>query len=101
MSASLVGSKLVMIGLMVRPLMPPLSLICFTKSWMASVCSPNSTSEANPSLPASELRDTTGNTTLMLFALTPLDEVLAWLTGTADPLLPCPAGLAGADDRVG
>ena len=48
---------------------------------MALVCSPNSASWAKPSLPASELRDTTGNTTLMVWSVTPRDEVLALPTG--------------------
>src|ERR1019366_6428272 len=48
---------------------------------MALVCSASSGSWANPSWPASELRDTTGNATLMVFPLTPRDEVLALLTG--------------------
>ena len=56
---------------------------------MALVCSPNSASEANPSLPASELRDTTGKTTLMRGLVTPRDEVLAVLTGLGpEPVVP-------------
>ena len=66
MSVSLVGSKLAMMGLIFRPLIPPLSLMWFTKRLMALVCSPNSASAANPSWPAKELRATTGKTTLML-----------------------------------
>src|SRR5580658_10395755 len=75
--ASLVGSKLTMIGSILRPSIPPESLICLTKSVMAFVCSPNSASSANPTCPANELSDTTGKTTLMLDRVTPLDEVLA------------------------
>src|SRR5580658_3982327 len=78
--ASLVGSKLTMIGLIVRPLTPPVLLICLTKSLMAFVCSPNSASWANPSCPANELSDTTGKTTLILDLVTPLDDVLAVVT---------------------
>ena len=81
MAASLVGSKLTMIGLIFRPWIPPASLISLTKSLMALVCSLYSTSPAKPSWPARELRDTTGNTTLMLSLVTPRDEVLAWLGG--------------------
>ncbi len=77
MAVSLVGSKLVMMGLILRPLIPPDLLIWRTNSRMALVCSPNSASWANPSLPASELRDTTGNTTLMACSVTPRDDVLA------------------------
>ena len=65
MAASSVGSKLVMMGLIFRPWIPPVSLICLTNSMMALDCSPNSTSEANPSLPAREFNETRGNTTLM------------------------------------
>src|SRR6202050_2680701 len=79
-SVSLVGSKLVMMGLIFRPLIPPLLLIWLTKSSMALVCSPYSASSANPSCPASELSDTSGKTTLMLCAVTPRYEVLAELT---------------------
>jgi hypothetical protein len=46
---------------------------------------------AKPSCPASELRDTTGKATLMLWAVTPRVEVLAELTGDGfapeDPLV--------------
>ncbi len=105
-SVSLVGSKLTMMGLIFRPLIPPLSLICLTKRSMALVCSPNSTSAANPSLPASELRATTGKTTLMVCLVTPRDEVLAELTGLgpAGPPLPpvgCTWVAPGAEEADG
>ena len=58
---------------------------------MALVCSPNSASEANPSWPASELRDTTGKTTLIVLPVIPRVEVQAELTGLGeepeDPLV--------------
>src|SRR5580658_6934768 len=84
--ASLVGSKLTMIGLIFRPLIPPVSLICLTKSVMAFFCSPNSASSANPTCPANELSDTTGKTTLILDLLTPRDEVLAVRTELSAPV---------------
>ncbi len=80
-SVSLVGSKVAMMGLILRPLIPPCSLTWFTKKLMALVCSPNSSSLANPSLPAKEVRDTTGKTTLIWCLVTPRFEVLAELTG--------------------
>ena len=51
---------------------------------MALVCSPYSASWANPSWPASELRETTGKATLMVEPVTPRDEVLASFTGTGE-----------------
>jgi hypothetical protein len=69
---------------------------------MALVCSPNSTSEAKPSCPAREPRDTTGKTTLMLVAVTPRLEVLAELTGDGDaplgPVVDCVAVVEVVDD---
>src|ERR1700683_2564580 len=107
MLASLVGSNCTLIGLILRPLMPPLLLIWFTKRWIAGICSLNSLSAAKPSLPARLLTATTGNTTLMLVAVTPRLLVLAWVTGialvldddgtSAAPALPDPPGVpAGA-----
>ncbi len=83
---SLVGSKVVMMGLIFLPLMPPASLICLTKKLMAWFCSANSGSWANPSRPANELSDTTGKATLMLSFVTPRVEVLAVLTEEGEPL---------------
>src|ERR1700680_1496551 len=71
------GSKVVMIGLIVRPLIPPASLICLPWSRMAFSGSANSRSEANPSLPANDDRETIGKTTLMLSLVTPRVDVLA------------------------
>ena len=71
---------------------------------MALVCSPNSGSSAKPSWPASELRDTTGNTTLMVLPTIPRVDVLALLTGDgwAVPELPVdPVGAAVVDDADG
>ena len=73
-----------MMGLIFRPWMPPSLLTCFTKSVMALVCSPYSASSAKPSLPASELSDTTGKTTLMACWVTPRLDVLAELTGASE-----------------
>src|SRR5271165_2087686 len=84
-SVSLVGSKSTMMALIFRPLIPPVSLTCLTKSSIAFVCSPNSASAANPSRPASELRDTVGKTTLMLSPVTPRLDVLAVLTEEGEP----------------
>src|ERR1700683_1648228 len=98
-SVSLVGSKLVMMGLIFRPLIPPLLLIWLTKSSMALLCSPNSASSANPSLPASELSDTSGKTTLILCALTPRDEVLAEINGEG-PVLAFDVDTAVVDEDV-
>ncbi len=82
---SLAGSKEVMIGLMVRPLMPPEWLIWSTNRSMAFTCSVYSTSPANPYVLLSAWRLTTGNATLMVWAVTPRALVLAWVTGvTAD-----------------
>ncbi len=65
-----------------RPWIPPASLISLTKSLMALVCSLYSTSPANPKFDANAERLDTGKTTRMLWALTPALEVLAW-TGLA------------------
>src|SRR5580658_8504531 len=83
MLASLVGSNCTMIGLIVRPLIPPALLILSTKRWIAGICSLYSLSSAKPSFPARLLMATTGKTTLMLVALTPRLLVLAWLGGEA------------------
>src|SRR3984885_850029 len=106
MLASLVGSNWTMIGLILRPLMPPALLIWFTKRWIAGICSLYSLSSAKPSFPARLLMATTGKTTLMLVAVTPRGLVLAWETGvaavldgpnSAAPALPDPPGVpAGA-----
>src|ERR1700674_4707295 len=68
---SFVGSKFTIMGLIVRPLMPPASLMAFTKVWMAAFCTPNSVSPAKPKLDASDVRFDTGKTTLMEVAVTP------------------------------
>src|SRR5580704_9639096 len=70
---------------------------------MAAVSSLNSLSVENPKRPASLLTATTGNTTLMVFPLTPRVLVLAALTGvppvvtalatSAAPALPAPPGV--------
>src|ERR1700683_386284 len=110
MLASLVGSNWTMIGLILRPLIPPAWLIWSTKRLMAGICSLYSLSSAKPSLPARLLTATTGKTTLMDVLETPRSLVLAWLTGvdededvearstgTAAPALPPPPGVpAGA-----
>src|ERR1700684_2668637 len=83
MLASLVGSNWTMIGLILRPLMPPALLIWFTYRWVAGICSVYSLSSAKPSLPARLLMATTGKTTLMLVAVTPRVLVLAWLGAVA------------------
>src|SRR5579864_527522 len=80
---SLVGSKLTMEASILRPLMPPASLMSLTKRSIALVCSEYSTSPAKPKLAASDDRLETGKTTLMLRAVTPALLVLAWTaTGT-------------------
>src|SRR5271155_3407006 len=71
---------------------------------MALVCSPNSASSAKPSWPASELSDTSGKTTLMVFPTIPRVDVLALLTGdgSAAPEAPVdPVGAAVVDDAEG
>src|ERR1700691_2826655 len=72
-----------MIGLILRPLMPPLLLIWFTYRWIAGICWLYSLSWAKPSFPARLLMATIGKTTLMLVAVTPRVLVLAWETGVA------------------
>ena len=69
------------IGLIVRPLMPPVALMCWTKRSMAFTCSLYSTSPAKPNWPARAWRFATGNSTLMECAVTPRVLVLAWVTG--------------------
>ncbi len=96
-AASLVGSNWVMIGLMVRPLMPPAWLICFTKSLIDVICSLYSLSCEKPSRPARLLMATTGKTTLMLDAVTPRLLVLAELGGEAPVDLDDAASAAPAD----
>src|SRR5579862_5956173 len=82
-SASLVGSKLTICGSIIRPWMPPASLISFTKSLIALVCSLYSMSPANPKLDASDDKLDSGKTTLMLWAVTPAVLELA-CTGVAE-----------------
>src|SRR5271155_4348807 len=81
MSDSLVGSKLEMIALILRPLIPPLALISFTYSLIAFACSVNSKSPENPIWLDSAWWSATGNTTLMVLPEMPLVLVLAWSTG--------------------
>src|SRR5580698_4260495 len=101
MLASLVGSNWVMIGLILRPLMPPLLLIWFTKRWIAGICSLYSLSSAKPSFPARLLMATTGKTTLMVVAVTPRVLVLAWLGGVALVLDATSAAPASLPDPPG
>ncbi len=54
-----------MMGLILRPLMPPSALAAFTKVWMALFCCANSASPANPKFDARVVRFDTGKTTLM------------------------------------
>ena len=70
-----------MIGLIVRPLMPPAALMWLTKRSMAFTCSLYSTSPAKPNWPERALRFATGNSTLMPRAVTPRALMLASLTG--------------------
>ncbi len=70
-ATSLVGSKLTISGLILRPWMPPLSLMVLTKRSMALVCSLYSTSPAKPRLLDSAVRFETGKTTSMVWAVTP------------------------------
>ena len=67
-STSLVGSKLTISASIMRPWIPPESLICLTKSLIALVCSLYSRSPAKPKLDANEERLDTGKTTRMLWA---------------------------------
>src|ERR1700722_3926985 len=83
-SASLVGSKFTMSGTILRPWMPPASLISLTKSLMPLFCSLYSISPANPKIAARLDRLETGKTTLMVVAVTPALLVLA-RTGVAAP----------------
>src|SRR6202034_3800940 len=80
-SFGFVGSKLSIIGLILRPLMPPASLIWFTKRWIAFVCSPYSASDSISNSPSMLLNEISGKTTLMVVAETPRELVLAWVTG--------------------
>ena len=89
---SSVGSKVLMIGLIFLPLMPPLSFICPTKSLMAFDCSVYSTSPAKPISLESACRFTTGKTTLISVLVTPLALVLASVTGVGALAAPEAAG---------
>jgi len=75
--ASLLGSNCTIIGLILRPLIPPALLIRFTYRLMAGTCSLYSLSSANPNLPAWLLTATTGKTTLISVLDTPRSLVLA------------------------
>jgi hypothetical protein len=66
MATSLVGSMFTITGLIIRPLMPPLSFIWPTKRSIAFVCSLYSTSEEKPRLEESAVRLETGNATVMV-----------------------------------
>ncbi len=91
-------------GLMCRPLIPPVWLICATNRRIAFSCSPNSASSAKPSFPASELSETTGKTTLISFDVTPRLEVLAELTDVSpeeDELVPDPTAAEAELDELG
>ena len=81
MLVSLVGSKFEMIGLILRPLIPPCELMSPTKNLIAFTCSLNSTSLAKPSWDERLARFATGNATVIVFAVTPRVLVLAWSTG--------------------
>ena len=106
MLAVSVGSKVTIIGLMLRPWIPPAWLIWLTKRWMALVWSPYSLSSDRPSRPAMLLSEMTGKTTLMAWAETPRVLVLAWLTGvtvaaaavTGTSLAPAPCAEPGVPD---
>src|SRR5271155_1805344 len=91
-SFGFVGSKLSIIGFILRPLMPPASLIWFTKRWIAFVCSPYSASDSISNSPSMLVNEMIGNTTLMALDETPRVLVLAWLTGVG--ALAAPAGAA-------
>src|ERR1039458_5783494 len=71
MADSLVGSKVTMMGLIVRPLIPPASLMSLTKVWMAAFCTPNSVSPAKPKFDARLVRFDTGKATVIELAVTP------------------------------
>src|ERR1700676_3800700 len=86
MADSLVGSMFTIMGRILRPLMPPASLMAFTKVWMAAFWTPNSVSPENPKLEANDVRLEIGKTTLMEVAFTPRVLVDAWST-------PMPLGL--------
>src|SRR5450631_1683864 len=92
MADSLVGSKFTMTGLILRPLIPPASLMSLTKVWMAAFCAPNSVSPAKPKFDARLVRFDTGKATVIELAVTPRVLVDAWSTVT--PLgLPSPSPL--------
>src|SRR5579864_5509871 len=80
MADSLVGSMFTIMGLIMRPLMPPASLMAFTYVWMAAVWAPNSLSPEKPKLDANDVRFEIGKTTLMEVAVTPRLLVDAWST---------------------
>src|ERR1700722_5985322 len=106
MPAVSVGSKVTIIGLMLRPWVPPAWLIWLTKRWMALCWSPSSLSSYRPSRPAILLSEMTGKTTLMAWAETPRVLVLAWLTGVTaaaaafigTSLAPAPCAEPGVPD---
>src|SRR5580700_5157063 len=96
-----------MIGLILRPLMPPAALIWFTYTWMALSCCPNSGSDEMSNWPDTLESEITGKTTLMAWAVTPRVLVLAWSTGVgvgvdeaeADTTAaPAPSGDPGVPD---
>ncbi len=87
-SSTLVGSKGTIIALILRPLMPPSSLIWFTKRLMALVCSPYSASDSISYCPSMLANEMIGKTTLMVLAVTPRALVLASLTGVGALLAP-------------
>ncbi len=84
-SSGLVGSKLTIMGLILRPLIPPASLTWFTNRVIALVCSPYSASDSISNWPSILAKEMIGKTTLMAPAETPRALVLAWDTGVAAP----------------
>src|SRR5580658_7579200 len=93
MPDSLVGSKFTIMALILRPLIPPASLMAFTKVWMAAFCAANSVSPAKPKFDANDVRFDTGKTTLIEVDVTP--RVLVDASFTPTPLgLPSPSPLS-------
>jgi hypothetical protein len=88
MPDSLVGIEEVMIGLILRPLMPPTVVDLVDEEMIALPCSVYSTSPAKPSSVESASRFTTGKTTLICVFVTPRELVLAHCS----PLPPNPLG---------
>ena len=82
MADSLVGSKFTMMGLILRPLIPPASLMSLTKVWMAAFWAPNSVSPSKPKFDARLARFDTGKATVIELAVTPRVLVDAWSTPT-------------------